>query len=371
MDAMSLKAGELLGRVALLFDSGSDFVPEELSAAARGPDHTFWFAADERAALERLAPMAPHGHELGKHHCFPLSDALGIGEEEEVDIEGLALDEKSSALWMIGSHSAKRKKPRGDGHRADLERLATVETEGARFVLGRIEIDERKPRLEGKKHGPLMLPSSGEGSLIAMLEGDEHLAPFLPAATKKKRKKQDGGDERAPIPGKDNGFDIEGLAFFDGRLLIGLRGPVLRGWAFVIDIELEPRDGALEARGKGRKYRKHALDVDGLGVRELIVDGDDVLVLAGPTMALDGAHRLYRWKGGPRSKRDSVVEQGDKKGLTPMFDLPWGPGVDRAEGIARFDWFDEDDSILVVYDSPRKSRRLGKSGVLADVFALG
>jgi hypothetical protein len=31
------------------------------------------------------------------------------------------------------------------------------------------------------------------------------------------------------IPGKDNGFDSEGLAVADDRVFIGLRGPVLRG----------------------------------------------------------------------------------------------------------------------------------------------
>ena len=33
------------------------------------------------------------------------------------------------------------------------------------------------------------------------------------------------------IPGKDNGFDMEGLAVDGDRLLLGLRGPVLRGFS--------------------------------------------------------------------------------------------------------------------------------------------
>ncbi len=47
---------------------------------------------------------------------------------------------------------------------------------------------------------------------------------------------------RVPIPGKDNGFDIEGLAVREDRLLLGLRGPVLRGHAFVLELSLE-QDG--------------------------------------------------------------------------------------------------------------------------------
>jgi L-seryl-tRNA(Ser) seleniumtransferase len=41
------------------------------------------------------------------------------------------------------------------------------------------------------------------------------------------------------IPGKDNGLDVEGLASVGDRLLVGLRGPVLRGWAIVLEIEPE------------------------------------------------------------------------------------------------------------------------------------
>ncbi len=84
-------------------------------------------------------------------------------------------------------------------------------------------------------------------------------------------------------------------------------------------------------------------------------------------MTLDGAHRLFRWRG-PRSGGDSIVSQA-KGELEPLFDLPWGPGCDHAEGIATFDWFDENDSILVVYDSPDTRRCLSKTSVLADVFA--
>ena len=56
--------------------------------------------------------------------------------------------------------------------------------------------------------------------LTEALRGDEHLGSFL------------------AIPGKDNGFDIEGLAVAGERLFIGLRGPVLRGWAVILEVEL-------------------------------------------------------------------------------------------------------------------------------------
>ena len=39
------------------------------------------------------------------------------------------------------------------------------------------------------------------------------------------------------------------------------------------------------------------LPLAGLGVRDLHLDGDDLLLLAGPTMVLDGAVRVFRWVG--------------------------------------------------------------------------
>ena len=47
----------------------------------------------------------------------------------------------------------------------------------------------------------------------------------------------------------------------------------------------------------GRGYRKHVLRLDGLGVRDLCPHGEDLLVLAGPTMDLDGPVHVFRWHG--------------------------------------------------------------------------
>jgi hypothetical protein len=282
-----------------------------------------------------------------------------VGAGAEIDIEGLDCDAEGRALYLTGSHSTKRKKPRGKDAAEDLERLATIKPEPARFVLARLPLERGTPTLRGAA----TLPRSGAGSLVAALADDPHLGRFVPEAA--------GRDASRTIPGKDNGFDIEGLACMGDRVLLGLRGPVLRGFAFVLELAVEPAgDGALALGGRGeRPYRKHALDLDGLGVRELLVHGDDVLVLAGPTMVLDGAHRVYRWRGGPNPKRDSLVAQAEGV-LEPLFDIPSLPGADRAEGLANFSWFDEDDSALVLYDSPGPARRLGDHAVLADVFAL-
>jgi len=193
--------------------------------------------------------------------------------------------------------------------------------------------------------------------LTEALRDDEHLAPFL------------------TIPGKDNGFDIEGLAVADGRVFLGLRGPVLRGWAVIL--ELEPHADAdfpdtLELKNIApdkRPYLKHFLQLGGLGVRDLCRQGDDLLILAGPSMDLDGPVRVLRWQGG--GKRHKSGEMIPADALEPQLDIPYGQGVDHAEGMTLFtpdagktQW------LLVVYDAAAEQRKQSGNAVLADAFPL-
>ena len=46
----------------------------------------------------------------------------------------------------------------------------------------------------------------------------------------------------------------------------------------------------------GRLYRRHFLDLAGNGVRDLCWEGGDLLILAGPTMALDAPPQIFRWR---------------------------------------------------------------------------
>jgi hypothetical protein len=188
-------------------------------------------------------------------------------------------------------------------------------------------------------------------NLADLLTDDEHLAPFL------------------AIPSKDNGLDVEGLAAHGESLYIGLRGPVLRGWAVVLEVRpvpdpTDPARLALDAFGDGTRYRKHFLALGGLGVRDLCPDGDDLLVLAGPSMALSGPVRVFRWHGAATGGAGPVV-RGEEISLEA--ELPHGDGVDHAEGIALLEPGDPAGArLLVVYDSPSPARRPTPHSVLAD-----
>lgn len=316
----------------------------DLSAVRQDGDH-LWVAGDETATLERLTLR---GDAYQEHHTFPLSDFVDLpaGPDEEADIEGLG--RSNGWLWAVGSHSLKRKRVK-QGHTGDKarKRLATVLREENRFILVRLPLVEDDGgtvpvRRSGDRTAAIL--AGPTRNLAAHLEDDPHLAPFL------------------RLPGKDNGLDIEGIAVYpspDGgaRTFIGLRGPVLRGWAVILEIrpETDPRDPhrlRLSPLG-GAAYRTHFLDLDGLGVRDLCPHGDDLLVLAGPSMDLDGPVRIVRWRPGADvdEKPELVAE------LNP------GQGYDHPEGIAVLD----DGRILIVHDSPVPAR-LTKDGVYADLI---
>ena len=104
-----------------------------------------------------------------------------------------------------------------------------------------------------------------------------------------------------------------------------------------------------------------------MGVRELRQRGSDLLLLAGPTMDLDGTIAVYCWPDALRCEQDSLI--GPDK-LQRLFDVPhgFGPtaGQDKAEGMALLD----DQHVLIVFDSPTDARKPAPHQVVADVYKI-
>lgn len=344
-----------------------------LSAVVQIGD-TLWVANDEGTSLERLAPVKRHKPGVmafGSHERFALRDFLrlprkvkGSKNQPEVDVEGLAYVE--GYLWLVGSHSLIRSKPElGDGDKKARQQLQQVSRTGNRYLLARIPVKEangtptlaKKATWDGKKLAAAQLRGDDHGNdMTEALRHDEHLGPFL------------------GIPGKDNGFDIEGLAVVGKRIFLGLRGPVLRGWAVIV--EIEPKEdrkhpGLLKLKSigpKGCSYRKHFLHLEGLGIRDLCVQGPDLLILAGPTMSLDGPVKVFRWKGGADPKGECMVPKND---VNCVLEIPHGSDVGHAEGMTLFaSSSGQADSLMVVYDSIPKQRQSDTCTVTADLFPL-
>ena len=364
----------------LEFAGGGDDLRGALSAAVLlGND--LWVASDELTSVERLTLR--DGAVFGAHRSFELHGLINLparGQkkpdgkkiDQEIDIEGL--DFHDGYLWLVGSHSVKRKKLDEDDRQKpdakNIEKLAKTDDEGNRFILARVplvtndelgEAELRQTSPDGSRRAAQLPGTMKQNALTIAIAGktpgtaDEHLAAFL------------------PLPGKDNGFDIEGLAVVGKRVFLGLRGPVLRGWAVILELELAAgATSALELQSvgpQGRLYKKHFLDLGGLGVRDLCLDGSDLLILAGPTMNLDGPVEVYRWRDGTRTEQGQQVVWRDELG-DPVLTVPHGQGVDHAEALTLVPDTDL-PAALVVYDSPSTGRLIGASSVRADIFLLG
>jgi hypothetical protein len=352
----------LLSRILLQFDSESDDLLNELSAAAITPDGSLWVGSDEYLAIERLSLLEPGVY--GEHKPFFLKDLIELfNDDDEIDIEGM--DYAESYLWFTGSHSRKRKKPKGKKAHKDIERLTEIKTELNRCTIARI------PVLNGELLQSYSCAETADESLTAAtlkktpdgnvlldaLKSDEHLGPIISSL----------------LPSKDNGFDIEGLAVHGSRLFLGLRGPVLRGWAIILEIEValaDPNTLVLNPVGEdGRLYKKHFLNLNGLGIRELCLEGDDLIILAGPTMALEGAMEVFRWHDALDRDDDSLSDQESGE-LEILFDLPFTIGYDHAEGLALTSCLGESPALLIVYDSPNPIRRTAANAIMMDIFRL-
>ena len=333
-------------------------VLENLSAVVQHGDH-LWLGGDEGTCIDRMTRQ-PSG-EFGAHARFDLKPLLNLPgpADQEIDVEGL--DVNGGYLWLIGSHSAKRKKAEDKKTpEENFERLGKIEAEGNRFTLGRVPLDAGANPVPA--HGTLTaarLEGNAKGNLLtAALRTDKHIGRFVPEIQEK---------GVLGIPSKDNGFDVEGLAVSGNRVFLGLRGPVLRGCATVI--ELRVSDGPtgtlkLEPLGpEGKPYLKHFLQLDGLGVRDLVIQGDDLLILAGPSMDLDGPVFIYRWKGPLSIAAQSFTP---RKALDMIVTVPFKVKKDHAEGLTRAK--ESPLTLMVCYDSPHDERLVGKDGVKADLF---
>lgn len=375
---------EPIAQVELVFEEHDPEEPahHNLSAAAISGT-TLFVAGDETATIEALS--FGDGRRFVGHSCYRLGDWFDLpeGADAEMDIEGLAVD--SDRLWIVGSHSLTRKKPKKDRpvDAAAIEALASIRAKPNRLFLGFVPLSPASSSghdvcfASPGLRPPAMLPlRKHHNELSKVLSKDELLAPFM------------------ALPAKENGFDIEGIAVDGERVAVGLRGPVINGWACLVELRVvAKRDGTLRLKrvdGK-RRYAKRWLALDGLGIRDLKRDGDDLLILAGPTMDLDGPLAVYRWHGwatgqgpdNPNGDRGNGHEGAtDDKAwnsteespllITPelIAYLPYGRGCDHAEAIVPVTTADK-RALLVLHDSPAPTRfNAGGEAVTADLYDL-
>ena len=88
------------------------------------------------------------------------------------------------------------------------------------------------------------------------------------------------------------------------------------GWAIILELETElTKPGLLsfkEIGDNGEKYKKHFLDLNGLGVRELCLRGSDIIILAGSTMDLEGEMQIFCWQDALENLDDLIHSQDNE-----------------------------------------------------------
>lgn len=380
MDARSTR------NIVLQFDPAVDVLPsgkrlsEGMSAAVAVAD-TLWLTHDETVAIERLSAERTNAASFryANHRRFDLRNLVSLpapGSESEhalppeADFEGISFC--GDYLWVAGSHSALRDGPGKKRGSEAIAALANVRRSGNRFMLARIPVaaGDAQPTLVRQfrmKDGRVLTAARLAGgrkndALTRALRDDPHLGPFL------------------SIPSKDNGFDIEGLAAApNGRLFLGLRGPVLDGWACILEIHVAARPnrnheltlrkiaGSSISDPTRALYRKHFLDLGGAGVRDLCFAGRDLLILTGPPMRGKGASKIRQWK-------DALAKNGEKmlseQQLPTLLDLPYRAKKDHAEGITVVARKAGRIWLMVIYDSVGKDRRVPPAGMRATLHEL-
>ncbi|PPT97658.1 DUF3616 domain-containing protein [Xanthomonas arboricola] len=329
-------------------------------------DDWLWVAGDEACAVDRLRRLDPVQREtlrFGQGQSFALADLLDLpGEDgEEADLEGMGLSD--GYLWVVGSHGLKRKNAKPGRDDADnAKRLTKLKLDANRRLLACLPIERDA---DGTPHlvreaadGRRALRLKGDArhnQLTELLADDPHFGPFL------------------EIPGKDNGFDIEGIVVDGERLLLGLRGPVLRGWSALLEIRVQVHGEHLRLAPldeDGTLLRKHFLQLGGLGIRDLHYSGDDLYLLAGPTMVLNGEIRLFKWPGARAVLAANQAPVRFQHALLESAVLPHGTDSDRAEAICNLppQLAGKIPTWLVLYDAPGTARSGGDCVVYGDLL---
>ena len=150
----------LLHQVSLTFSDRFKEHREDLSGLLITPDSHLWLGSDETSTIERLSFVDPD--KFTDHQQFRVAEFIDLPapEDEEIDIEGLAYADYY--LWLVGSHSYKRKKPKPDNNdKKNITKLAKIESELNRYILGRI------PLVNGKLFSSCPHPQNPDVQLSA------------------------------------------------------------------------------------------------------------------------------------------------------------------------------------------------------------
>lgn len=253
--------------------------------------HTQFFTIQDKTivpgAVIRLLPKKIDGEKTG-----------------EIDAEGAAYGD--GYFYLSGSHGLSRKKAKYDP---------------SSFFLFRFPVDTATgyPAFEFSKK-----------SVAGEIERTHALQAIL-----KEAPDPIGKYAEQPLGEGAGGVNIEGLAYRDGRIFIGLRGPSIDGTAFIRSVNA---DALFSDKKPDLETIELALG-SGTGVRDLAAVSDGLLVLAGPVQSKGeySIHHLALPSGALKKLADLEMPEKDQKAETVLV-LKEGP---------------ETVKILIMYDGAK------------------
>lgn len=238
---------------------------------------------------------------------------------KEMDIEGLAVERRT--LYVIGSHSLKRKKLKSDSKYEKNRKLfkdKKIKHEKNRDWLYRLKFDATGTEIAKDKI-----------TLRTILDNDPVLKTF------------------SHIPGKENGIDIEGIAIKNKWLYIGFRGPVFReNYVPIIKLQFDaPKD----------TYHLLYVQLGGRGIRDITSVSDGFLILAGSVGNSQNSYQLYHWDG-----KDMIHGENRKAqdiGNIHLFGNIQTPKNGKAEGLVVTQEDSTSYQLIVAYDGIKTLQR--------------
>ena len=259
--------------------------------------------------------------ELVAGDFIKLTNAQYDGKPLELDAEGVAFERGS--FYVVGSHGRPR-------HHKDSKKEAAnnAKAQATRQIF-RVTLDASDVDM---KNGKLVAQPAIKRSTD--LAGILQRQPDLSSSFDREL--------------EENGLTIEGIAIRDGRLYVGMRGPVLDADAAVLSV---PLSAVFEGQEAASKLHRLALEKDALGhsrgVRDIVRHANGFLILAGPVNdppddreIQPTDYSIYEWDGEGRLERRRHIPVFGKK-VKPEALLPLDGDAQRAR-------------ILVLFDGPKE-----------------
>ncbi|MDJ0716808.1 MAG: DUF3616 domain-containing protein [Prochloraceae cyanobacterium] len=280
---------------------------EDISAIASFNRFLVIGSDETKKKIQVLKKIEDNSYKVSHDIKLPVSEG---SDKEEFDIEGMEIG-KDNTLFVIGSHSLKRKKVKPEKtYEENRERIATVEPEDKRNRIFKLTLDSETGELNG---------SIESINIKETILQDKVLKIFT------------------QIPSKENGIDIEGIAVDGDQLYLGFRGPVLRlNYVPVVVTKFDnPSD-----------YEIRYVNLGGNGIRDLTQVKDGFLMISGPVGDGEGSYQLYFWDGS-----DSIPGRDKQKEaqISLLGKIPSPRGA-KAEGITVMEEISSVYKVIIVYD---------------------